>query len=336
MEIDNNNNQDSDSDDPTLELEPLSEAACNKMMQADDAPAESDAIAETEESHEICTSAPVSGDTAPEIQGLRDELKYLVDMNIILRHENDQLRERCERLAEQVSGLLNTSETFSNELERSHQQVKRMKQPLAAAQPTEQALSINSKKLDKEDAANAVIKKHDGAIEDLRRENLELTDTLSDPEAKLASAGQEAEQRRSSGARRTSPTRSPGTGLAPGSEVQDCLVLLGASGVESDTWVLYDGINTIGSSPDCDIRIESKFVSRHHAQLIKTRNGRILEDLNSTNGTYLNSRRINKRALRAGDLVTIGKHRLRYRERSDHLIMTDLSKFGSGLQSGVT
>ena len=336
MESDNNNNQDSYSDDPTVELEPLSEAACEKMMQADNAPAESDAVAQTEESHEICfeTSAPVSDDTASEIQELRDELKYRVDIGSILRHGNDQLRERCDRLAEQVSSLLQNNETLSNELERSHQQVMRMKQQLAEARDTEQAPLTTLKILDKEAAANAVIEKQDGAIEDPRRENLELTDTLSDPEAKLVSVRQEAEQRTSGGAMRTSPTRSPGTGLVPGSEVQDRLVLLGADGVDSDTWVLGDGINTIGSSPDCDIRIQSKFVSRHHAQLIKTQNGSILEDLNSTNGTYINSRRINKRALRAGDLVTIGKHCLRYREGSDHLIMTDLSKFGSGLQSG--
>lgn len=301
MEIDNNNNQDSDSDDPTLELEPLSEAACNKMMQADDARAGPDAGAETEESREKSMSAPVSADAASEIQELRAELKYVVDRNVMLRHENDQLRERCERLAEQVSSLSNTSETFG-----------------------------------KEEAANALIKRHDGAIEELRRENLELTDTVSEPEAKLASARQEAEQRSSSGARRTSPTRSRGTGPASGGEVQDCLVLLGANGGEPNTWVLDDGINTIGSSPDCDIRIDSKFVSRHHAQLIKARNGSILEDLNSTNGTCINSRRINKRALRAGDLITIGKHQLRYQEGSDHLIVTDSSKFGSGAQSGAT
>lgn len=297
MEIDNNNNQASDPEDPTLELEPLSEAACNKMMQADDAPAEPDAVAETEESHEICfeTSAPVSDDTASEIQKLRDELEYRVDINSILRHGNDQLRERCDRLAEQVSSLLQTNETLSNELERSHQQVMRTKQQLAEARDTEQAPLTNLER---------------------------------------ASVRQEAEQRRSGGARRTSPTRSPGSGLAPSSEAQGCLVLLGANGVDSDTWVLDYGINKIGSSPDCDIRIQSKFVSRHHAQLIKTQDGSILEDLNSTNGTYINSRRINKRAMRAGDVVTIGKHRLRYREGSDHLIMTDLSKFGSGLQSG--
>lgn len=289
MEIDKNNNQDSDSDDPTLELEPLSEAACNKMMLAEKASAETDAVAEPEESHEISfeTSAPASDDTASEIQGLRDELKYLVDINIILRHENDQLRERCERLAEQVSGLLNTSETFSNELERSRQESKRTKRRPAEAR---------------------------GA------------DTASDHEAKLASASQETEQRRPRGARRTSSTRSR---LAAGREVRDCLVLLGANGVESDIWVLDDGINTMGSSPDCDIRVESQFVSRHHAQLIKTRNGSVLEDLNSTNGTYINSRRINKRAIRTGDLITIGKHRFRYRERTDRLIETGLSKVES-------
>lgn len=288
MEIDNNNNQDSDSDDPTVELEPLSEAACNAMLQADDAQAESDAVAETEEAHEMCfeASAPASEDIASHIQRLRDELKYRADMNSILRHRNDQLREKCEGLAEQVSSLLKANETLSKQLERSRQS-----------------------------------------------ENPELADTVSDPELKLTSAKQEAGQRRSSGARRPAPARSPRTRLAPSTEVQDCLVLLGANGVDTDTWVLDDGINTIGSGPDCNVRIQSEFVSRHHAQLIRTQKGSVLEDLNSTNGTYINARRINKRAMRAGDLVTIGKHRLQYRQRSDRHIMTDVSKLESGLHS---
>lgn len=324
MEIENNNNQDSDTDDPTLELEPLSEAACDMTMQADDAPAGPAEAPETEQSYEsdADASAPVSDDAASEIQRLRGELKYRVDMNRILRHRNDQLREWGDGLAEQVSSLLKTSETLSNELERSRRQVTGMEQQLA---------EVRERNKDASGGAAG----EDGVSEGMRRESPALTGTVSDPEAKPARARQEHEQRRPSGARRTSPGRSR-SGPASGSAIQECLVLLGANGVDSDIWVLDDGINTIGSGPDCDVRIESEFVSRHHAQLIKTPNGSILEDLNSTNGTYLNSRRINKRAVRAGDLVTIGKHRLRYSERSDHRKMTDLGKFGSGVRPGVS
>jgi FHA domain len=303
MEIDNNNNKDSESDDPTMELEPLSEAACNQMMQAGAAAAESDAVAETDEPRELRfqASASAPGDTASEIKELRDKLRYRVNMNSILRHGNNQLRERCDRLAEQVSSLLQSTETLCIELERSRRELLETKQQLSEARNNNQAQSVPLREPEEGSMASAVI------------------------------------EHTSSGARRTSLTRSPETALAPpGSEVQDCLVLLGTSGVESDTWVLTDGINTIGSGQDCDIRLESNFVSRHHAHLIRTRDGSILEDLNSTNGTYINSRRINKRALRGGDLVGIGKHRLRYRERDDHLVKNDAGKVGSVLRSGVT
>lgn len=289
MEIDNNNNQDSDPDDPTLELEPLSEAACN--MQADATPAEPDAIAETREIGEMCfeTSAAVSDNVASEIQKLRAELKFRTDMDSILRHRNDQLREKCDRLAEQVSSLSKTNEALSNALERSRQ-----------------------------------------------RENPELTDDPGDPETRSAAGGQEAGQPGLGGVRQTAPTRSPAPRMPPRTGVQPCLVLLGTDGVDSETWVLDDGIATIGSSPECNIRIQSEFISRHHAQLIKKNKRSVLEDLNSTNGTYINSRRINKRALRGGDLVTIGKHQLQYRERSGHLVLSEPGKVGSGVQSGVT
>jgi hypothetical protein len=212
---------------------------------------------------------------------------------------------------------------LSNELERSRRQVTGMEQQLAEARERSK------------DASGGAAGEDGVSEEGPGRESPALTGTVSDPEAKLACARQEDEQRRPSGARRTSPGRSR-SGPASGSAVQECLVLLGANGADSDIWVLDDGINTIGSGPDCDVRIQSEFVSRHHAQLIKTPNGSILEDLNSTNGTYLNSRRINKRAVRAGDLVTIGKHRLRYSERSDHRKMTDLGKFGAGVRPGVS
>lgn len=93
------------------------------------------------------------------------------------------------------------------------------------------------------------------------------------------------------------------------------------AGVEKDTsgsYAVNGRIVTIGSAPDSDIRIDSKYVSHRHAQLVMTRKGCVLSDLDSTNGTYINSRRIVMRTLEPGDTVTVGKHRFTYEQRPGH------------------
>jgi len=69
---------------------------------------------------------------------------------------------------------------------------------------------------------------------------------------------------------------------------------------------------TIGRKPDNDIQIDNLAVSGHHAQIITILNDSFLEDLNSTNGTYVNSKSIKKHALSDGDVIAIGKHQLKY------------------------
>jgi hypothetical protein len=75
------------------------------------------------------------------------------------------------------------------------------------------------------------------------------------------------------------------------------------------------GRPSLGSSSDNDIQIKSNFISAHHAQIISSLTGFILGDLNSTNGTYVNSKRINRYALRNGDSITIGSHRFKFIEQ---------------------
>ena len=70
----------------------------------------------------------------------------------------------------------------------------------------------------------------------------------------------------------------------------------------------------IGRAPDNEVYIKSKFVSRHHAQIISDVRGSLIEDLNSTNGVFLNKKRISRRKLRDGDVLTLGVHELHYRE----------------------
>ncbi len=71
---------------------------------------------------------------------------------------------------------------------------------------------------------------------------------------------------------------------------------------------------TIGRLPDNDIRIDNPAVSGHHSLIINILNDSFLEDLNSTNGTYVNGKLIKKHALQHGDVITCGHHQLRFIE----------------------
>ncbi|HEX5787362.1 MAG TPA: AAA family ATPase [Woeseiaceae bacterium] len=70
----------------------------------------------------------------------------------------------------------------------------------------------------------------------------------------------------------------------------------------------------IGRSPENDIYIRSKFVSRHHAQLTSDDEGCVIEDLNSTNGVFYEDRQVKRQRLRDGDVVSLGIHQLVYRD----------------------
>lgn len=69
---------------------------------------------------------------------------------------------------------------------------------------------------------------------------------------------------------------------------------------------------SLGRRPYNDIVIDNLAVSGEHAVLQMTGNEVYLEDLNSTNGTYVNGKAIKKRLLQNSDLVEIGKYKIKY------------------------
>ena len=75
---------------------------------------------------------------------------------------------------------------------------------------------------------------------------------------------------------------------------------------------LLPGRFIIGRTTDNDLQIDSKYVSRHHCQIISTPDGSVIEDLNSTNGIYVKQKRARKHNLNDGDVVLVGKHELMY------------------------
>ncbi len=73
---------------------------------------------------------------------------------------------------------------------------------------------------------------------------------------------------------------------------------------------------TVGRLPDNDVRIDNPAVSGHHSLIINILNDSFLEDLNSTNGTYVNGRLIKKHALQHGDVITIGQHQIKFADEN--------------------
>lgn len=80
---------------------------------------------------------------------------------------------------------------------------------------------------------------------------------------------------------------------------------------------LTSGRIVVGRTEDNDIRIDSKFVSRHHAQVTTNAETSVIEDLNSTNGMFIGAKRLKKRRLRDGDVVAVGSHQLVYKDFRD-------------------
>jgi len=70
----------------------------------------------------------------------------------------------------------------------------------------------------------------------------------------------------------------------------------------------------IGRSEHNDVSINSRFVSRHHALLVRHGTATFLMDLNSTNGTFVNSKRISNHVLNHDDVITIGHHRIKFHD----------------------
>ena len=70
----------------------------------------------------------------------------------------------------------------------------------------------------------------------------------------------------------------------------------------------------IGRSEHNDVSIGSRFISRHHALLVRHGSSTFLMDLNSTNGTTVNARRISNHVLMHDDVITIGHHKIKFKD----------------------
>ena len=89
-------------------------------------------------------------------------------------------------------------------------------------------------------------------------------------------------------------------------------VVLSFNGNTVKEYELDKEILTIGRKPDNDIHIENLAVSGNHAKILTILNDSFVEDLDSTNGTFIGDNKITRHALQNGETIVIGKHELKY------------------------
>jgi general secretion pathway protein A len=89
-------------------------------------------------------------------------------------------------------------------------------------------------------------------------------------------------------------------------------ILLASGGTTILERELRPGRLVIGRTPDNDLQIDSKFISRHHCQIVTQPDSCVIEDLNSTNGIYVKLKRVRRHNLNDGDVVVVGQHEIMY------------------------
>jgi general secretion pathway protein A len=102
--------------------------------------------------------------------------------------------------------------------------------------------------------------------------------------------------------------------LAPQSESTPVVgrILLASEGKTVGERELKPGRLVIGRTSDNDLQIDSKFISRHHCQIVTQQDSCLIEDLNSTNGIFVQSKRVRRHNLNDGDVVQVGQHEIMY------------------------
>ena len=73
---------------------------------------------------------------------------------------------------------------------------------------------------------------------------------------------------------------------------------------------LEPGTVFIGRARDNDVKFQDKLISAHHAKIVTCFEASYIEDLSSTNGTFINGKRVKMHTLHPGDEITVGHRRM--------------------------
>jgi len=108
-------------------------------------------------------------------------------------------------------------------------------------------------------------------------------------------------------------------------------ILLASQGKTVVERELKPGRLVIGRTPDNDLQIDSKFISRHHCQIVTQQDSCLIEDLNSTNGIFVKSKRVRRHNLNDGDVVQVGQHEIMYIDERTPRVRSSMDPVDTGV-----
>jgi general secretion pathway protein A len=112
-------------------------------------------------------------------------------------------------------------------------------------------------------------------------------------------------------------------------------ILLASEGKTVVERELKPGRLVIGRTSDNDLQIDSKFISRHHCQIVTQPDSCLIEDLNSTNGIFVQSKRVRRHNLNDGDVVQVGQHEIMYIDERSPRVRNSLDGDATGAHTHV-
>ena len=112
--------------------------------------------------------------------------------------------------------------------------------------------------------------------------------------------------------------------------------LVVVKGENRGAFVSVTGSITIGRSEEADLTIFDTKASSFHAKVTRLESGIVIvEDLDSTNGTYVNKERIDQMPLRSGDLIKIGRSIMVFRSEPAQVRLEDIALIEGGSTGGI-
>jgi type II secretory pathway predicted ATPase ExeA len=112
-------------------------------------------------------------------------------------------------------------------------------------------------------------------------------------------------------------------------------ILLASEGKTVGERELKPGRLVIGRTSDNDLQIDSKFISRHHCQIVTQQDSCLIEDLNSTNGIFVQSKRVRRHNLNDGDVVQVGQHEIMYIDERTPRVRNAVDALDNAAATGV-
>jgi ParB family transcriptional regulator, chromosome partitioning protein len=239
----------------------------------------------------------------------RDARVHVVqDESNILRREHGAARERATaELAAALARAAEAERQLTEQLQRAHARAPEQASgatvaPSADPHPRAHGAALEGELADLHEGMRALQEQ----LQNAQGANEALRGDLAAAELQIRSSESELQQSKA----RVTRLETEASASAQSLDTRRRLLVR----TEGDTGIVHvlGRRTTIGRTPDNDLRIEADFISRHHAVVLVTEDSTVVEDLNSTNGVFVNAVAVSRHELREGDVLTIGNTSFRY------------------------